>query len=164
MLTALVEVFVDWLYTLTLPKWNDVRAPVESNKVSKAHSYIPMAQEMAWTKAYIFGDRFQSMEFKKAVHWRLLNNFIGTEHTPFPPVVVHAFANLPDNDILLKLLVDAFCLSFKPNSDTTVESEHFKYIPHDFFSRVINRYSRVIRLKISNNPLNLGDYPLAEGK
>ena len=118
---------------------------------------------MRWTKAYCFADRLQCAKFKHAVHARFVREItLGSNSLCFP-VINYAFANLPSEDILLKLFVDTHCRWYVAGLDVCEEITDLDRLPKDFLIRVMHRYSYVIAEKITHKKLKGGDYQLSDG-
>lgn len=97
----------------------------------------------AMVEAYIFGDRFQALEFKAEVlrcfGWALELNICGE---PFFETINYAFAHLPQNDALLERLVELHCRDCKCEGVAAeMEERDFDKLPRDFLVRVAKRYS-----------------------
>jgi hypothetical protein len=60
-------------------------------------------------KAYIFGDRFLANAFRKAVHHQLMEQILFDPYSAWFYAAKVAFQHLPENDLLLKFLVDINC-------------------------------------------------------
>ncbi|KAJ4361299.1 hypothetical protein N0V95_002001 [Ascochyta clinopodiicola] len=164
------DIFIDWLYTQELPQkaieWvSDEQHPacyteLYTEDTHTAGEYFRWEKQLQQTKAYVFGGRFQSPAFQKAVYKTILDEL---DDLPFYEAVTWAFANLPAEDPLLQLMVDANCHSFSKESDSPQEVEDRKQLPHEFLVRVMLRYGDLVS-KHDREPLDAANYQLRDEK
>jgi hypothetical protein len=93
--------------------------------------------DMYITQLYGLANRIIAPRLTKFVLEIASNYFrlLSAEHD----VVIWAFANLPEDDIFLKMIVDTWCGSSR---DLPIESES-RGLPREFLRRVINTYSKM---------------------
>jgi hypothetical protein len=72
-------------------------------------------------KVYIFADRFMSQKLKDAILEGYLCDLNDSDSSPTYRFIIHAFANLPDTDPLLRFLVDHHCRNFRRTFDDPYE-------------------------------------------
>jgi hypothetical protein len=113
-----VEIFMEWLYTTTLPdaseKWFE--------KIDLAISNKPTVEEraklsMILLKGYVFGDRFMVPAFRSAMLENLVEEFLPPNQRTgsslaFVHLVKYAYDNVPAGSAVLQYLVDEFCRSW----------------------------------------------------
>ncbi|KAJ8112973.1 hypothetical protein OPT61_g4788 [Boeremia exigua] len=126
-----LDVFVEWIYTQTLPKshqgWHETRTPEEV--------------EHAMLQAYVFGDRYQALSFKAAVFQDIIKYFSNRGFsTPSYKMIIYAFNNLPEEDTVLTLLVELQCARYS-GGDSGEEKQYLAKLPHQFLVRVMKQYS-----------------------
>lgn len=111
-------------------------------------------------KAYIFSDRFETVDFKRAMLQQLIEFFVspGNGGVPFFETIVLAFNHLPENDPFLRLLVDVYCRNYHPANDSDRDLRGRKDLPHDFLLRVMLSYSE--RCWCLRASLDVNDYKL----
>ena len=105
---------------------------------------ISRAEELTQVKAYVFGDRFQCLEFRKAVYETFLRSNVEHKSPPYFQTITYALNNLPAKDLLLKVLIDTHCAFYKPKYEDEVEIQHRDDIPREFLTRTMLRYSNGI--------------------
>jgi hypothetical protein len=138
--SCLVDIFVDWLYTHKLPG--------KSNQWRKSNDEPPIggARQLGILKAYALSDRILAHGFKKAVRCQIVSQFANRKHIPWYHAIIFAFANLPPNDLVLTLLVNAHCRDYQTSFDNDAygELERRAQLPHDFLLRVMVRYGAIV--------------------
>ncbi|KAI4630527.1 hypothetical protein J4E80_001465 [Alternaria sp. BMP 0032] len=149
------SIFVDWVYTQTLPKtcleWCDGKREDYSTQMEgKA--------QLARTKALIFGDRVLSPAFYEATRDSLINHLI--KKSTLYEAVIHGFAHLPKDHAILNLFVEKHCRDYEDADDTVENGELVlrSSLPHDFLMRVMIRYSRFKKEGVPQNDVNPCDY------
>ena len=154
-LIKVVNIFVDWLYTGKCPETNG--GWEAANEALNARAGVKI--ELAALQAYAFGDRMMAREFQTAPRMFLVQRFADGQDVAFYDTVIFAFANLPADDILLKVLVDAHCQEYNVDDDGLHkgEMELRSQLPHEFLLRVMLRYS-ALRQSSSDDGLNPCDY------
>ncbi|KAI4937144.1 uncharacterized protein J4E92_001871 [Alternaria infectoria] len=145
------SIFVDWVYSQSLPKkgseWCD-----EENDMRLANA------QLARTKALVFGDRMLSPLFYRMVRDSLIDHLI--EQTAYYEAVSYGFAHLPKDHAILDLFVESHCRVFGDSSDTAGngELELRASLPHDFLMRVILRYSQIAQSVLPDDDIEPCDY------
>ncbi|KAF1849865.1 uncharacterized protein K460DRAFT_411672 [Cucurbitaria berberidis CBS 394.84] len=103
---AVVNWFVHWLYTGTLPGYRDFK---EENRIFDS----PIEGHMAKLKSYAFAERFLVPEFRKAVNENLVDDISKEgyyiEVHQMLELVQEAFTTIPLDRPILQLLVDVHC-------------------------------------------------------
>jgi hypothetical protein len=124
-LTWLVDMFIAWAHMRTLPYRNlDVMDEDHYNK-----------WQMLLAKVYVFADRFNVPKLKTDVR---------AERIWWQPacreVIEFVYGNLPENDILVQLLVKSFC-----RGDGFANAEQTKHdlrsLPYELLVRIIMQYN-----------------------
>jgi hypothetical protein len=141
-LISVVEIFVDWLYTQTLPNSSPKWAVHSTANLS---TEFPRAQ-LAVAEAYVLGDRIIARVFQKAVYRHLVFKLVNRNHDLWFDAIVLAFNNLPSEDPILTLFVHAHCRSYQTRCDTKLNGELGRRVslPHDFLLRVMLRYNDIL--------------------
>lgn len=166
-LSALVELFVDWLYTgCVLRKaleWVsaaerpacDIHAPGESEKERAAQDAFCITMTMQRIKTYVFGDCFMCKSFKEAVLRSIMEDTYLTLSTY--NAIIYAFTNLPESDPLLCNLVDQYCRNFRMDADAEADILKRNQLPRAFLIRVMLWYSGIVA-DVEQRPLRAKDY------
>lgn len=144
---------MDWLYAQKLPESDKHWLPEDG----KSAAVYGRQVTITYVEAYVFADRFQAPEFKKAVLQK-----ISTKLVSYSEVIVYAFNHLPGDDILLELLVDIRCAYYKSGPYESWEIEDPKILPHDFLVRVMVRFcehGRKVRFDASKYNLDNNEEP-----
>jgi hypothetical protein len=101
-------------------------------------------RSMQKMKVYIFADRFMSQKLKDAILEGYLCDLNDSDSSPTYRFIIHAFANLPDTDPLLRFLVDHHCRNFRRTFDDPYEIQDRALLPQAFLVRVMLRYSDMV--------------------
>lgn len=133
-LTSLVDVFIAWAYTRTLPD-------CVKHGIQEYNNW-----QMLLAKVYVFGDRFNIPGLKTAaLHMQNTNDSKRKQpwillQPPCCEVIKFVHGNLPENDAFLQLLVDRICCG---NSFTDAEQgEHgLRSLPNDLLMKIIIQYN-----------------------
>lgn len=123
------SIFIDWLYTGDLPSFFEL---------SDRHTPYGFVE----CEAYVLADMLLAPRFKHD----LLKCIFEKHEKDIPSyiTVIYAFGQLPENDELLLLLVDAQCI----NGGVTREEEeedkdYISELPHDFLVRVMKKLNQL---------------------
>ena len=134
-----------WLYTQEIP---DDSFPTEGWENVLAQTIPDEAQFcddlfLILHKAYVFGDRFLSPAFRRAINNRLsdyLRNHDLAGSTCWE-VMRYAFANIPSDRPILQHLVDDFCRMHKEcHDDEEDDVAAQKQLPREFLLRVMRAF------------------------
>ena len=114
-----VDIFVQWIYT---------------QKLMSIGAYACPHFQISRIKAAILGDRFQSPDFTKAVRYELISVLVESPLGASGEAAIYAFENLPAEDLLLNLLVDAAASHRKLYEDREeLETWRSAFRRHSFF-------------------------------
>lgn len=164
----LVEIFVDWLYTGQVPQvpqglreWTPVaeQSACHIGRTSEPSLFTRIVRHKL--KAYVFGVRFLSKQFKQTVFRNYLDYLHFSNERLEYHLVIYAFANLPESDPLLRHVVDQHCRNFNKYDDDKTDTEESCQLPHAFLTRVMLRYRKIVA-GIEQKPLFAEDYLVAE--
>ncbi|KAJ4361298.1 hypothetical protein N0V95_002000 [Ascochyta clinopodiicola] len=114
--------------------WKEAEDRVVRLEDVESHTFDVFV-EMAHVQAYVFGDRFQALGFKDAVHRSEFHWIVA----PYE-IIIYAYNNLPEDDALLQEMADTQCSSWTPYMDREKEIEDRKKLPIDFLIRVMIRF------------------------
>ncbi|KAF2117669.1 hypothetical protein BDV96DRAFT_644020 [Lophiotrema nucula] len=155
--TGPFNVFVNWMYTGKLPgrfiteEWNDEDPDPEEVKGNRS-------EMMDFHRAYALADMLLVPGLKRALFdlgFRFLERC-----SDFPKCIVYAYANLPENDLHIRLLVDSFCFHKKLAATDMASPEIANIYPKQFLLHVIARLVGPDRDK----PLSREDYVFEDDK
>ncbi|KAF2441470.1 hypothetical protein P171DRAFT_446355 [Karstenula rhodostoma CBS 690.94] len=127
---AVFEAFIDWLYT---QKLLDFR---EWDKYGGEHSLIYNGMHV--TQLYVLANRIIAPELTKTT-LELAVDYFNSDYVSVE-TIIFAYANLPEEDIYLQLLVDEFYTFFRKISKEDVNDED-ELLPTKFLRGVINKYA-----------------------
>ncbi|PSN63929.1 hypothetical protein BS50DRAFT_647822 [Corynespora cassiicola Philippines] len=133
---GVANVFVDWLYTQRLPNTEKLCMDIQG---FKPLSDDTISVTMVILKVYVFADRFLIPSLKSAA-LRLFQDYHSinpTKQSPHLGVIIWAYENLPQEDIMLKFLINAQCRrTLKYDGGENTLQLCFD-LPHEFLARVI---------------------------
>jgi hypothetical protein len=141
LITAPVEMFVDWLYTNKLLGLNSYRDKQQSSKRYSASG------ELAMMAACAFAHRILASGFQKVVEREIVANFTNGPCSPSYNSISYAFKHLPPESPILKLLVDSHCRAYDETDEACnkIEPREWSRLPQDFLVGVMLRYSRIVK-------------------
>lgn len=84
----------------------------------------------------------------------------GNGGVPFFEPISLAFDSVPEDDVLLRLLVDVHCRGYDPDHDDSRELTDRECLPYSFLLQVMMRFSRTCRC-IYKKQLDADDYQLS---
>lgn len=116
-----VDIFVQWIYT---------------QKLMSIGAYPYPNFQISRIKAAIPGDRFQSLDFTKAVRYELISVLV---ESPLKASGEYAFENLPAEDLLLNLLLDTAASHWKLYEDREQLEDMEERLPKAFLFRFMQR-------------------------
>ncbi|XPS78086.1 hypothetical protein M3J09_010106 [Ascochyta lentis] len=135
---CIFNLFVEWLYTQTLPTlspdWRRIADP--SNPFS-------VSAKMLRLKLYVFADRFVVPLLRKQLNRAIVNDY----DSDCPALeeyetVTYAFHNLPPTDPLLDLIVDRYFMVWRLDLDEGEDEEAYDTLPHEFLLRFYKRVGK----------------------
>ncbi|KAH7085153.1 hypothetical protein BKA63DRAFT_485128 [Paraphoma chrysanthemicola] len=140
---SIFEIFVDWLYTNTLPEdesaWDDSGHERGSAK----------GTERTMIKVCALAHRLLAANFGRAVTYEVVCCFINEngDAPPYYDTIILAFEILPPMSPILQLLVDLHCLRYcsEDDSQDEIELQLRSRLPHEFLVRTMLRYSKLIK-------------------
>lgn len=136
---AIVALFVNWLYTKTLPsswtEWQDLETfePVP-------YSIMYSNRQLSCIKAYALGDRLITPAFCRATNNVCHSIFHSSSWIciDISPSVQLAFSELPQGCVLLQKLIDTYCIDW--NDDYSNHSLEIRNkLPIEFHRRTANK-------------------------
>ena len=146
-----VDLFLRWIYTEEVPD------------IAAGGTKQIRAWETSIVKAYAFGHKIQAIGFKGALLQSLVEYFVspGNGGVPLFETITIAFAHLPKDDVLCRLLVDVHCRGYDPDHDDGRELKDRKNLPHEFLLQVMIRYRMACNC-IFEKELDVDDYEIGE--
>lgn len=132
------NLFVEWLYTQTLPAmspdWRRIADPLHPYSVSA---------KMLRLKLYVFADRFVVPALRAQLNRAIVNDY----DSDCPALeeyetITYAFHNLPSTDPILDLMVDRYFMVWRLDLDEGEDEEAYETLPHDFLLRFYKRVGR----------------------
>jgi len=147
MLMSTVEKFIDWLYTNKCPETPDDWV------TGLYQGSFQRGVQLAILRACAFGNRVMARVFQTSAQAALIRSIANGRRLPFFESIIFAFANLPSNNIILTLLVDAHCQDYKAEFDDIWdgELELRSQLPKEFLLRAMLRYSAMREAPVTNS-------------
>jgi hypothetical protein len=142
---SVFNVFVQWLYTGTLPsssaKWSEF-AELTTETLEKE-----IMRSML--EAVVFGHQYSAPVFQATVHNALVDKLVSMRPNCAPSCadIVYAFNNLPADDALLELFVELHCFYGYEGLDTPEEMSVKDQMPKEFWERVTKKGVRFVDLE-----------------
>lgn len=143
---AIVALFVNWLYTKTLPsswtEWQDLETfePVP-------YSIMYSNRQLSCIKAYALGDRLITPAFCRATNNVCHSIFHSSSWIciDISPSVQLAFSELPQGCVLLQKLIDTYCIDW--NDDYSNYSLEIRNkLPIEFHRRTANKLHELSKM------------------
>lgn len=149
-----VSVFVHWLYVQQLPADRNAIIRIAGTDTGCDSNHIRLSEFLA-IKAYVFGDRFMAPQLR--CHTRNLYVNLKADDCCFYEHVIYAYANLLEEDPLLKYMVNLQCISWGPSADSVEEQTLRLQLPTLFSVQVMLRANElrettVKKLRADFNP------------
>ncbi|EUC44234.1 hypothetical protein COCMIDRAFT_27387 [Bipolaris oryzae ATCC 44560] len=141
------EVFVHWLYTQKIATEEEVNRMLETYP-SDEHDDDPYITVL--TKAVVFGDRFMTPNFRKAVQNYTVDCIFGCDEIRDPTFLYaskYAFENLPEEHKLRSFFIDVHCRfmeNAKSYMDDIVTGWFRENLPRTFLVGLIDAYSYML--------------------
>ncbi|KAH6639456.1 hypothetical protein C7974DRAFT_131865 [Boeremia exigua] len=135
---SIFNLFVEWLYTQTLPAmspdWRRIADPVHPYSISA---------KMLRLKLYVFADRFVVPRLREQLNRAIVNDY----DSDCPALeeyetITYAFYNLPSTDPILDLIVDRYFMVWRLDLDEGEEDEAYELLPHEFLLRFYKRVGK----------------------
>ncbi|KAF2117523.1 hypothetical protein BDV96DRAFT_643896 [Lophiotrema nucula] len=147
--------FADWIYTPQIPD-------TPAGWGSMTRSGTEHDGKILRYRAYFLADRLIVPKLKSAIFNQLYDRF-ADQSSPLALGVIEAFESLPEQDPLLKLLVDALCWSNANNErgDDPVWYDKLKQLPPQFLAKVTIKLFRLWDVE-STGRLKRSDYEIEE--
>ncbi|KAJ4994280.1 snare domain-containing protein [Stagonosporopsis vannaccii] len=132
------NLFVEWLYTQTLPAmppdWRRIADPLHPYSVSA---------KMLRLKLYVFADRFVVPKLRQQLNRAIVNDY----DSDCPALeeyetITYAFLNLPSTDPILDLIVDRYFMVWRLDLDEGEDEEAYDTLPHEFLLRFYKRVGK----------------------
>ena len=132
-----VNVFLNWLYTQTIPKDFEDWIRIAGLKISESQS-LPREQTVfqSMIKALAFGDRFIVPEFKRGVHNRIID--LMSSLAPTNSTIICAYDNVPFDTDLLDFIITIRCIN--PSGSTQEEIALSMDLPREFLVKSFHMY------------------------
>lgn len=143
---CIFNLFVEWLYTQTLPvltpDWRRIADPVHPFRVSV---------KMLRLKLYVFTDRFVVPGLRKQLNRAIVNDY----ESDCPcleeyETIMYVFNNLPPTDPILDLIVDRYFMVWRLDLDEFEDEGAYNNLPHDFLLRFYKRVGKERRDDLTN--------------
>ncbi|KAL1597396.1 hypothetical protein SLS59_007426 [Nothophoma quercina] len=143
------DVFVDWLYYGRLPP--EYEGWLEEGPGEGVDYAWFVAMEQARIRVCALGDRLLSASFCRAAEHDFIDrlDIAAGSVTPYPQVIIFAFAHLPPTSLILQALIDVYCNNYnennydKKNTWDVAELQLQEQLPHSFLVGVMRRYAKV---------------------
>jgi hypothetical protein len=135
---CIFNLFVEWLYTQTLPAlppdWRRVADPLHPFSVSV---------KMLRLKLYVFADRFIVPLLREQLNRAIVNDY----DSDCPcleeyETITYVFNNLPPNDPILDLIVDRYFMVWRLDLDEGEDEDAYNNLPHEFLLRFYKRVGK----------------------
>ncbi|KAH9881253.1 hypothetical protein J1614_001749 [Plenodomus biglobosus] len=132
------ELFIDWLYTGVF-EW------AEPDCEHTKYCTCPGDYQVNVLKAMVLGDRIRTVSFRNATQIALVDYYINAGVTYRYPAIIYAYAALPSDHGVRKVLVDTHCEYFSEvNNGLEGELGRRQQLPYDFLIDVAVRYSEML--------------------
>lgn len=152
------NIFVDWLYTQTIPRQTEEWARI-SGMIDPTDKHAGWKVDLHRLKACVFGDRFFAPNFHDAVHNLFVDELVAQKGGAWYEYVIFAFTNLPEDNEILKLLVDKQCASWSPSQDDNNDEKSLHpQLPHSFLLRYMLSHAEVRSNLVASGKLEACSY------
>jgi len=129
-------IFVNWLYTQSLPEEDDARIQ-DCNR----------GWTSLLTETYIFGDRYDVPELRKhamdSLHYAFGDP--GDSLLPTYPVIIKAFSNLPPTAPMCQFFIDIYARRWHKDEDNEEEITARADLPKDFLAGLMIKMADVVK-------------------
>jgi hypothetical protein len=152
---AAFDVFVDWMYTKTIPEqdaeWLEREADEEYYRYNCRVNLLRL-------KVYAVADRLGVQELLETIN----NNFVD-ENIVVPPCyeeIIYGFSNIPSGRRILDLMVATHCTYSSPTDDNAWQGqkELRNILPLDFLHQIAMRYQKICADRSWDEDLSACDY------
>lgn len=129
LLMQVVNLFVDWLY---------------SQNVCLLRELDGDSKDISMINAIVLGDRLLAPAFTDAMQRSVVFGFVYRVKAPSFAVITCAYNNLPADNPILKLLVDAHVLFYKESASeaTTEACDIANALPYRFLLGIMHKYAQ----------------------
>lgn len=143
---CIFNLFVEWLYTQTLPvlppDWRRIADPLHPFSVSV---------KMLRLRLYVFADRFVVPQLRKQLNRAIVNDY----DSDCPcleeyETITYVFNNLPPTDPILDLIVDRYFMIWRLDLDEGEDEGAYDNLPHEFLLRFYKRVGKRRKEDLSN--------------
>ncbi|KAI8934202.1 hypothetical protein NX059_008951 [Plenodomus lindquistii] len=132
---ATFEVFSDWLYTQSLPEAYKRNGNQDVNNATREY-------QRGVILLCIFADRFIVPALKAPLKHLLLHSL--TDHGPYFDGLRLAAEGLSTDHPVVRMLVDAHCIRWSPDSKTpATDDEKLEDLPVEFLCGLARRYAQI---------------------
>ena len=100
--------------------------------------------EILLLKLYILCDRLGAIDLKKVAKNGILRTF---DRMPGTKNIIHAFENLPPNDVVLDFLVYMKCAYYDPSRDCPKTRESNEKLPAHALVRIMHRFGEMTKIQ-----------------
>jgi hypothetical protein len=135
---------INWMYTGVLPDRVHVHAPNDGNDVSFRYH------------AYVLADRLLIPGLRKAISEVAFGPFL--IQPPKFVLLIFAFNNLTDEDPLICLLLDAYCVQGGLRIIGTDKKVLIDKLPREFLIRMMAKFHEMVGMKEQEKRMKRGDY------
>lgn len=141
------SIFVHWLYTQQMSTYEDEGKYIGAEKFG-----------FMLLKACIFANRFLIADFERIVHNLLIDHMVDFGCSTYEHFIF-AYENLPEDSLVLKLMVEMQCLRWELDFDGDEEKQRRLDLPKEFLVQVM---VRLVELRDCNIALQDRDIEIEE--
>lgn len=143
--TDTFDIFVDWMY--------EKKLPLEINAVA-----LGDGQPRMELRACVLADRLLAIEFKRTLMGFIFNVLQKWNKRPSLTSVLYSFANLPEKDPMLQLLIDAWSVNNGLGKLRDEDKVLVPQLPKDFLTDVIIKLHQLSKVPMEDQTLQYNDY------
>jgi len=137
------HIFVHWLYTQRLPTKSEYDGIVTDADPGKLDDSEKVDGGYGVLKACAFANRFLVADFERITHDFCIQTRIGASLGVSYKYIIFSYQNLPDDSLILKLMVEIQCLFWISSCDEPDEMEIRPELPHKFLIDVMSRHAEL---------------------
>lgn len=100
-----------------------------------------MESALLLVQAYSLGERLLAPAFRRDINNLFVAMFTPCHPRDWQPAVKYAFANIPNDRVILQFLVNVFCRDWDPVEDCEDDQLTLLVFPAEFTARVMMRYA-----------------------
>ncbi|KAH6858575.1 hypothetical protein AA0119_g8052 [Alternaria tenuissima] len=131
------KIFVRWLYTQQTPDSEDYDQEDEEGEYPGVEKFGFML-----LKACIFANRFLVADFERITHNLIIDHFLKCQCAWYKHIIF-AYENLPEDSLVLKLMVELQCLYWSMDDDDEKEKRSRPDLPKEFLIQVMGRFAEL---------------------